>query len=330
MDLLSAALPLILGLAFALVLGLVLIPCLRRLKIGQHIRSDGPRSHQAKAGTPTIGGLIFIGAAPLAMLVYHVATSSVPALAEILVMFFPALYGAVGFIDDYRKVRLGRSLGLKAREKMALQVLFAALFMYGALGTGRGSSIIVPFTGAEIDLGALYGLFGILVIVSAGNAVNLTDGLDGLATGTVLIGLSAYYYIAGQAGGLLNLEGVSPSILAWAGALLGFLAYNRHPAKIFMGDTGSNALGALLSGIAILTRTELVLLFLAGIPVIETMSDILQVASFQLFGRRVFKMAPLHHHFELAGWKETRIVLTFWLAQAVLALVGIVSMAMVR
>jgi phospho-N-acetylmuramoyl-pentapeptide-transferase len=330
MDVLRAALPLILGLAFALALGLVLIPYLRRLRIGQHIRSDGPKSHQAKAGTPTIGGLIFILAAALAMGTYHAATSGAPTKVELLVMLFPALYGAVGFMDDYRKVRLGRSLGLKAREKMALQVLFAAVFMYVALGTGRGSEVIVPFTGARLDLDMFYGLFGVLVIVSAGNAINLTDGLDGLATGTVLIALAAYYYIARQASGLLNLEGLSPSILAWAGALLGFLAYNRHPARVFMGDTGSNALGALLSGIAILTRTELVLLFLAGIPVIETVSDILQVASFQLFGKRVFKMAPLHHHFELSGWKETRIVLVFWLAEAVFALVGIASMALAR
>lgn len=330
MTLIDASLPLILGVAFSLILGLVLIPWLRRLKIGQQVRSDGPKRHQAKAGTPTIGGVIFIAAAPLSVAVSHALLKTRPTAVDALVLFFPAFYGAVGFIDDYRKVRRGRSLGLKAREKMALQILFAAIFMYLVTMTGRTSSVIVPFTGTEINLGAFYGLFGVLVIVSAGNAVNLTDGLDGLATGTVAIALTAYCHIATASESILGTGGLRSSILAWLGALLGFLVFNRHPARVFMGDTGSNALGALLAAIAILTRTELVLVFIAGIPVIETISDILQVASFQLFGKRVFKMAPLHHHFELCGWKETRIVLVFWLVEAILALIGIASMAAVR
>ncbi len=318
------------GFVAAIIAGSLLIPWARRLKIGQHIRSDGPKSHQTKAGTPTMGGLIFIFGAPAGLLVFRLVTRTATSLPEALVMLFPALYAVVGFVDDYRKVRLGRSLGLRAREKMALQILFAAVFMFAVSGTGRGSSIIVPFTGAELNLGMLYGAFGVLVIVSAGNGVNLTDGLDGLATGTTLLSLFAFYYIARAYSGLSNAPELAPSTVVWIGALLGFLVYNRHPAKVFMGDTGSNALGALLSGLAIMTRTELVLLFLAGIPVIETLSDILQVASFQLFGRRIFKMAPLHHHFELSGWKETRIVAVFWAAQVVLALFGIASMAAVR
>jgi len=326
----EAALPLALGFVFALVLGLLLIPHLRRLNIGQQIRAEGPKSHQSKAGTPTIGGIIFTLGAILALAAYHVAVSTMPSTSEVLAAALPVAYGVIGFIDDYRKVRLGRSLGLRAREKIALEILFAAAFMFAVAETGRGSSIIVPFTGKEIRLDALYGLFGTTVIVGAGNAVNLTDGLDGLAAGVVAIGLSAYYLIARSGAGLLGLGGLSSSILVWIGALLGFLVYNRHPARVFMGDTGSLALGALLAGAAILTRTELVLLFVAGIPAIETVSVVLQVASFQLFGKRVFRMAPLHHHFELAGMKETRIVPAFWLAQAALALLGIVSMSLVR
>jgi phospho-N-acetylmuramoyl-pentapeptide-transferase len=180
--------------------------------------------------------------------------------------------------------------------------------------------------GREIDFGMFYGLFGVLVIVSAGNGVNLTDGLDGLATGTTLVSLSAFLFIAGQFGSLAGMPRLTPAVLAWIGSLVGFLFYNRHPAKVFMGDTGSNALGALLAGLAILTRTEILLLLIAGIPVIETVSDILQVASFQLTGKRIFKMAPLHHHFELSGWGETTIVWTFWLVQVVLAYLGIAAM----
>ena len=318
----------VLALVAALIVGSFTIPWLRRLKMGQNIRSDGPKSHLSKAGTPIMGGLIFIAAAPVAMLAYRALTSRTTTAPEVLLMVFPALYAVVGFVDDYRKVRKGRSLGLRAREKMALQILFAALFMFAVSATGRGTSITVPFTGARIDLGMFYGLFGVLVIVSAGNGVNLTDGLDGLAAGTTLVSLAAFYYITRMLGTLPKEPDLGPSVLAWIGSLVGFLFYNRHPAKVFMGDTGSNALGALLAGIAILSKTELVLLFLAGIPVIETLSDILQIASFQLFGRRIFKMAPLHHHFELSGWKETRIVWMFWIAQAALALLGIVGMAL--
>ena len=317
------------GLGAALLLGALLIPWLRKLKIGQQIRSDGPKSHQSKAGTPTMGGLIFIMSAIVAWAIYRLLTGTGVTVEEVMIMGFPALYAAVGFIDDFRKVRRGRSLGLRAREKMALQILFAALFVYAAESMGRGTYLILPWSRATIDLGALYGVFGVLVIVSAGNAVNLTDGLDGLAAGTVLIALGAYYVIGRAAGSALGLFGICGPVAVWGGAILGFLAYNRHPAKVFMGDTGSNALGALLASIAILTRTEVVLIFIAGIPVIETLSDIVQVASFQLLGKRVFKMAPIHHHFELSGWPETKIVAVFWVAQAIFALLGIASMAMV-
>ena len=274
-----------------------------------------------------MGGLIFIVSAIVAWAGYRIITRSRASVDELLIMAFPALYAAVGFIDDFRKVRRARSLGLRAREKMALQVLFAALFVYAAELAGRGTYVILPFTRATVDLRVLYGAFGVLVIVSSGNAVNLTDGLDGLAAGTVLIALGAYYVIGRAAEPALGISGILAPIAAWGGALLGFLAYNRHPAKVFMGDTGSNALGALLASIAILTRTEVVLLFVAGIPVIETLSDILQVASFQLLGKRVFKMAPIHHHFELSGWRETKIVTVFWVAEAIFALIGIASMA---
>lgn len=312
----------------ALVIGAFLIPWLRRLKVGQSIRSDGPQSHQAKSGTPVMGGLIFISAAAVGLILFGAMNRAPFAVPVWLVLAFPALYAVVGFIDDFRKVRLGRSLGLRAREKMALQILFAALFMYAVSATGRGTEVIIPLVGRVIDLGPLYGIFGILVIVSAGNGVNLTDGLDGLATGTTLLSLAAYLYICNLYSALPNAPALTVPVLAWIGALIGFFVYNRHPAKVFMGDTGSMALGALLAGIAILTKTELVLVLIAGIPVVEALSDIIQVVSFQLTGRRVFKMAPLHHHFELLGVSETTIVWAFWGAQAVMALLGVLCMAL--
>ena len=317
----------VLGFSAALLAGQFVIPYLRSQRIGQNIRNDGPKSHQSKAGTPVMGGVIFIIAAPVGTLLYCAVTGIKVNASQVTLLAFPILYATLGAIDDYRKVRTGRSLGLRAREKMALQVLFAALFMFFVSTQGRGSSIIVPFTGAELDLGIFYGIFVIFVVVGAGNGVNLTDGLDGLAAGTTTISLLGYLYIVKVYESLPNAPALSTPVLAWIGALLGFLYYNRHPAKVFMGDTGSNALGALLAAIAILTRTELVLVFMAGIPVIEALSDIAQVFSFQLFGKRILKMAPLHHHFELLGIKETAIVRAFWIAQAALALVGIFSMA---
>lgn len=320
-------LPLGLGFVFAVLAGLILVPWLKRLKIGQHIRAEGPKSHQVKAGTPTIGGLIFISGALLALGVYHiVARKSVPS-SEFMIMALVLAYGLVGFIDDYRKVRLGRNLGLRAREKMALQILFAAVFMYVVAGSRLSSTVIVPFTGREVTLGMLYGVFGIIMIAGEGNAVNFTDGLDGLAAGTVVIGLIGFYAITLKGAGLLDMANLSPVILAWIGALLGFLVFNRHPAKVIMGDTGSLSLGALVAAIAILSKTELVLLFLTAVPVIEILSVMLQVASFQLFGKRIFKMSPLHHHFELIGWKETKVVLVFWTVAAIFTLLGLLSMA---
>lgn len=314
------------GTIAALVIGAFFIPWLRRLKVGQNIRSDGPQSHQAKSGTPVMGGLIFVSAAAVGLILFRAINHTPLTAPEWLMLTFPALYALVGFVDDFRKVRKGRSLGLRAREKMALQILFAAIFMYAVSATGRGTEVIIPFTGHVFDLGRLYGIFGILVIVSAGNGVNLTDGLDGLATGTTLLGLAAYLYICNVYSTLPNAPSLTASVLAWCGALIGFFVYNRHPAKVFMGDTGSMALGALLAGIAILTKTELALVFIAGIPVVEALSDIIQVISFQLTGRRVFKMAPLHHHFELLGVSETTIVWAFWAAQAAMALLGVLSM----
>jgi len=323
--------PILSGFIFSLILGKFFIPILIRLKVGQTIRAEGPKSHHTKKGTPTIGGVIFILAIIVAYSLSLLVTDVSPSREGILVLSLSVGYGIVGFMDDYRKVRLGRSLGLRAREKMALLILLAAGFMW--FFTNAGSSVIVPFSGARLDLGAFYPLFGIFVIVGTGNAMNLTDGLDGLASGVTIIGLAAYYLVAL---GYSRVFFVSPAknslpslVLSSIGGILGFLFYNYHPARVFMGDTGSLALGGLLAGLAVATRTELCLPFFAGVPLIEALSVILQVASFQLFGKRIFKMSPLHHHFELSGWQETRVVHFFWALGFLLALFGIFSMAYV-
>lgn len=314
------------GVLFSIILGKIAIPWLTRLKIGQYIREEGPKAHFKKAGTPTMGGIIFVVSSLLALGAYHLLSGKPVSTEEALVQGLALSYALCGFIDDFRKVRYSRSLGLRAREKMALQIIFASFFMLWA--TSRGSSVIVPFSGKVLDFSVLYGAFGVFLIVGAGNAVNFTDGLDGLATGVVMSALTAYAYISGKAP-IVGAQQLQALCLAWIGALAGFLVYNYHPAKVFMGDTGSLALGGVLAGVAIATRTELVLVFTAFVPGVEMISVILQVASFQIFGKRIFKMSPLHHHFELSGWEETTIVWVFWAVAAIMAFIGLLSMALV-
>jgi len=303
--------------AICAVLTPVLIPILRRLRYGQRIRPQGPERHRAKAGTPTMGGMaIVLAALPAATALGGLGARSVAAL------IVTAGYAALGFADDYLKVAARRPLGLRARYKLAVQLLLGLGLAFAALGPlGGSASVAVPFSGLEIDLGAAYPLFALLVLVGSTNAVNLTDGLDGLAAGLSTIGLGAYALLAWS----LGMNALAAFAAAFAGASAGFLLYNRHPARVFMGDTGSLALGAALASVAVLSGTELWLVVIGGVFVVETLSVIVQVAWFQMTGRRIFRMSPIHHHFELSGWSEPRVVLAFWaagLALAAAALVG--------
>ncbi|MCG8401717.1 MAG: phospho-N-acetylmuramoyl-pentapeptide-transferase [Firmicutes bacterium] len=311
----------IVALAVTLALGPVAIPLLRRLKLGQSIRNDGPARHFSKAGTPTMGGVMILGGLTAAVLV--AGRGDIDAL---VVLGVALGFGLIGFLDDFIKVALKRSLGLRAREKLLGQLLLAALL--GALAPvvlDRGTVITVPFavlvTGnvVELDPGPwLYILFSTVVVVGAANAVNLTDGLDGLASGITVAAAAAFIPI----GLLADRPGVALTMAALVGGCLGFLFYNRHPAKVFMGDTGSLALGGALGAAAVLTGGELALLVIGGVFVLETLSVILQVFSFQVFGRRILRMSPLHHHFELVGWSETGVVRAFWLAAVLFAGLG--------
>lgn len=285
-------------------LGLAAIPLARKYKARQAIREEGPKSHRVKSGTPTMGGLFMLLAAVLVIAGNRLFDPAV--LLLVLITFGHAL---LGFLDDFIKAEKKRNLGLTAKQKMAGQLVLSIAFCFGCVEIlGLPTSIAVPFTSMDISIGWLYYPFVVLVIVGASNAVNLTDGLDGLAAGCCVVAFAAYALFC-------RMEGM-PDIGAFAmvvvGCCAGFLVYNYHPAKIFMGDTGSLALGGAIAGISVLTRTELLLVFLGLIFVVEALSVILQVASFQLTGKRIFKMSPIHHHFELSGWSEVRVVWTFW------------------
>jgi len=289
----------------------------RRRQFGQQIRVDGPSRHLKKAGTPTAGGVVFLAAATAALLLRGNFSP------RLWIAVFLALGSAfIGWLDDYAKMTHGRSLGLRARGKIAGQALLTALFTGMLYLSGNYSPTVeLPFAGAALDLGWFYPFFIFLIVISTTNAVNLTDGIDGLATGAAIISLLAFLYIALESG---RLE-LALFCGALVGACFGFLIYNLHPARIFMGDVGSLGLGGALAAAAILAKAELSLVLIGGLYVLEALSVILQVISFQLAGRRIFKMAPLHHHFELKGWSEWQVVTAFWGVAFIFALIGLLE-----
>ncbi len=306
----------------AVICGKLLIPLLHRLKFGQEIREEGPKWHEKKSGTPTMGGFIFLVGIVLALIVTVVWSSiakqeSVDAGVLGILLGMTLAYGAIGFIDDYIKVILKRNLGLTASQKFGLQLLVAVGFVAWAVLSGSiRPQVSIPFTNLAWDFGWLFIPFAVLVIVATVNSVNLTDGLDGLATCVTLV-VALFFLLISTIGSVKN-----PAIALFAatllGGLFGFLLYNRYPAKVFMGDTGSLALGGAICAMALLLEQPLTLLIVGFVYVMESLSVILQVASFKLTGKRIFKMSPIHHHFEMCGWKETKIVTVFTLVTAVL------------
>jgi phospho-N-acetylmuramoyl-pentapeptide-transferase len=317
-----------LALLICLILGPFMIPILRVLKFGQNIREDGPQRHLSKAGTPTMGGIIFL----VGIVVSALISAEQPTSIEMVLLVGTLLgFGLIGFIDDFIKVVMHRSLGLRAYQKLVGQFALAFMLTWAAVKfLGRGTDLVIPFTSVHLDLGIFYYPFVAFIIVGVTNAVNLTDGLDGLAAGTTFFAALSYMLIAilgaayGGGVGILAYESdLAVFAAATAGGCLGFLRFNKYPARVFMGDTGSLALGGALVGLAVLTKTELVLIILGGVYVIEALSVILQVISFQTTGKRIFRMSPLHHHFELVGWNEWRVVLTFWFASIICGIAGI-------
>lgn len=309
----------IIAFIISLLLGPIIIPMLKKLKVGQSIREDGPQSHLSKSGTPTMGGIIIFAALLIAVTTSGIFTN------DMLILIMATLgFGLIGFIDDYIKVVMHRNLGLRAYQKLLAQVILAVILaLYQSNTSIVDTKVIFPFiSNQHLDLGPLYIPFIVFVVVGTVNAVNLTDGLDGLATGVSIIVLSFFSIVALSWG----MGSISVFSSALTGACLGFLIHNAHPAKVFMGDTGSLALGGAISAIAILMNLSLIIPIVGGIFFAEALSVIIQVLSFKLTGKRVFLMAPLHHHFEQKGWKETKVVRVFWFITVVLCIIGIISL----
>lgn len=287
------------------------LPILHRLHFGQAIREEGPQSHMKKSGTPTMGGLVIQGAVLIAVIIISLFTKKWD--------FFPLIvmvaFGAIGFIDDFIKVSKKHNLGLRAWQKLVLQFVAAlAVALYAAWTPSIGTELVIPFIGTTVDFGIWYVPFTFFAVVAVTNAVNLTDGLDGLASGVTAIVCVFFLAMA------VALDQVSTAVFSGAviGACLGFLRYNSNPAEIFMGDTGSMALGGAVIVMAIITRMQIFVLIAGLLYVIEALSVVIQVGYFKLtHGKRFFKMAPIHHHFELKGWSETRVVTVFWIVTAV-------------
>ena len=325
------------ALGISLLLGPWMIRTLNNLQIGQSVRSDGPQSHLIKSGTPTMGGALILMAIFIATLLWSDLSNRF--VWVVLVVTFA--FGAVGWVDDYRKVVRKDSRGLPARWKYFWQSvagLGAACFLYFTAASPAETQLIIPFfKDVALSLGPFYIVLAYFVIVGSSNAVNLTDGLDGLAImPTVLVGgaLGVFAYLVGnvQFASYLHIPfipGVGELVVfcaALAGAGLGFLWFNTYPAQVFMGDVGALALGAALGVIAVMVRHEIVLFIMGGIFVLETVSVILQVASFKLTGKRIFRMAPIHHHFELKGWPEPRVIVRFWIITVMLVLFGLATL----
>lgn len=302
----------------SVIIGPIIIPMLEKLKIGQNVRDDGPESHLSKSGTPTMGGVIMVIALILTLLVSRRINKN------ILILLLSTLgFGLIGFIDDYFKIVNKRSLGLKPYQKLIGQFILATiLVVYNMNTSAYGRSLILPFTNKILDLGIFYIPFMLLVVVGTVNSVNLTDGLDGLASSITFIVVSFFAIVAFK----YSMPDISLFSAILAGTCLGYLIFNAYPAKVFMGDTGSMSLGGAVAGIAVLLNLSMIIPLVGGIYLLEALSVIIQVTSFKLTGKRVFLMSPIHHHFEEKGWPETRIVVMFSSITILLALVSFVGL----
>ncbi len=315
MDYSSVLLTLGVSFVLAVLIGPLAIPLLRRLKFGQQVREDGPQSHLKKAGTPQMGGIIILLALTLAYVKFADRGYAFWALLVASLGF-----GLIGFLDDYIKIVLKRSLGLTARQKLLGQLLFSVLFCGILYYHDHPTTLGWPWASGGWEMGIAYYALVIVMFFAASNSVNFTDGLDGLLSGTSALAFGAFTVVA--------VEAAQPQSAifsaAMVGAVLGFLVFNKHPAKVFMGDTGSLGIGGGIAAVAILTKSELLLVVIGGVFVFEMLSVIIQVVSFKTRGKRVFKMSPIHHHFELVGWSEWRVVTTFWLAGLLCAAAGLI------
>lgn len=310
--------PVLIAFGISVILSPFMIPFLKKLKFGQFVRDDGPESHLKKSGTPTMGGLIILCSIVVTSLFY---VKSNPVILPVL--FVTLGFGLVGFLDDYIKVVMKRSMGLRAWQKMVGQFIITAIFAYYITSyTELGTSVIIPFTGGmEVNLGFWFYPFLFFAVIGTVNGTNFTDGLDGLLSSVTVLAATFFTVVA-----IGTASEIVPVTCAAVGALLGFLVFNVYPAKVFMGDTGSLALGGLIAATAFMLKMPVYIMIVGFVYFVEVVSVIIQVAYFKKTGKRIFKMAPIHHHFELSGWPETKVVAIFSIVTAILCLVGLVGL----
>ena len=319
----KAAMALLLGFILAIITGVILIPILRRFHIGQYVSHYIGERHLKKEGTPTMGGLIFIIPTIVALILLYFNQSIEISHNLIILIFVFLAYAALGFVDDYLKIKYHNNKGLSIVAKLLIQMIIALVFFYIFMSNGGKSDLVISSLGITIPLGWTFGLFILFLLVGTSNAVNITDGLDGLASGLSAIAFFAFGLISWNAGWMEGYQEVAIFCFIIAGSLLGFLVFNAHPAKVFMGDLGSLSLGAALATIAIITRHELSLAVIGGVFVIEALSSLIQIIAIRKFHKKIFKRAPLHHHFEVLGMNEQDIVRYFWVAGLILAMAAI-------
>ena len=319
----KAAMAMMLGFVISIVCGVILIPFLKRLRIGQNVSKTIHERHLKKNGTPTMGGLIFILPVIISLILLYI-NGSISFSSNLLILSFVFLaYAGLGFVDDFLKVKFKNNAGLSISTKFLIQMVIALIFFYVFMRHGGESVLTFSALGLEIPLGWTFGIFILLVLVGTSNAVNITDGLDGLAGGLSAIAFLAYGIISWNTGWMEGYQEVAIFCFILVGSLFGFLVFNSHPAKVFMGDLGSLSLGAALATIAILTRHEFSLVLIGGVFVIETLSSLIQLIAILKFKKRIFKKAPLHHHFEECGWNENDIVKLFWTVGLLLSMAAI-------
>lgn len=319
----KAILAMMIGFTLAVITGLILIPMLKKLQIKQRISIFLSKNHKEKQGTPTMGGLIFIVPTILTTLILLFTDKMQFSENLFIVILVFILYAILGFLDDFLSIKRGHNEGLTEIQKLFGQLLIALVFFFIFMKSGSQPVFDVHTLGIKIDMGWFYGIFLLFVLVASSNAVNLTDGLDGLAGGLSLIAFLAFGLISWNSKYITGSEDIAIFCFILVGSLLGFLLYNTYPAKVFMGDTGSLALGGTLASVAIITSHEITLIIVAGVFVIETLSAIIQMLSIRFLGRKVFLMTPLHHHFEKLGWDERDVVKLFWTIGMLLSMAAI-------
>ncbi len=319
----KAALAMMIGFILAIICGLIMIPILKKLKVKQKISVYLNKSHKGKNGVPTMGGIIFIIPTILSVLILLLLGKIEFSQNLLIILFVFVGYALLGFIDDFLIIKKGKNEGLTEIQKLFGQLVIAIIFFYIFLKSGNDTVLNIHTLNFKLDMGWIYGLFLLFVLVASSNAVNLTDGLDGLAGGLSAIAFLAFGIICWGSTWAIGHEAIAIFCFILVGSLLGFLVFNSHPAKIFMGDTGSLSLGATLASVAILTSHEITLIIVAGVFVLETLTCIIQTISVMFFHKKIFLMAPIHHHFEKMGFKETDIVKGFWVLGLVLSMLGI-------